>query len=145
MRVCQRGSRWCYVTGVGDNVAPMLAQLAFGHGDPGKRSRARGTQSYTTVVVGPRAYEAHHGARCGSPRLLDSRAKGGARLVVQYGQMRCLQAGIMPLIHHAGSSAPRVDRRGFPGRDRRNPREGVVVAESHLGEGLHGRVQERAP
>jgi LmbE family N-acetylglucosaminyl deacetylase len=85
-----------YVTGVSDNVAPSLAQLGIPvtvipAADVGTTNLA----PYTTVVIGPRAYEAHPELVAANPRLLDFARRGGT-LVVQYGQYEMTQPGIMP-------------------------------------------------
>ena len=88
--------RVAYVTGVGDNVAPMLSQL----GIPvtliaaGEITRAD-LQPYTTIVIGPRAYEAHPELAAANARLLEFARKGGT-VVVQYGQYEMTNPGMMP-------------------------------------------------
>jgi len=88
--------RVAYITGVGDNVAPMLAQLGVSVTliAAGDVARADLT-SFTTIVVGPRAYEAHPELVAANARLLAFARKGGT-LVVQYGQYEMMQPGIMP-------------------------------------------------
>lgn len=88
--------RVAYVPGVGDNLAPVLEQL----GIPVTVIAAPGIErvdltSFTTVVVGPRAYDAHPALRAANVRLLDF-ARGGGTLVVQYGQYEMMQPGVMP-------------------------------------------------
>ncbi|MEX2155154.1 MAG: PIG-L family deacetylase [Gemmatimonadaceae bacterium] len=85
-----------YIAGVSDNVAPALAQLGIPVTVIPASDLARTPLSgFTTVVVGPRAYEAHPELVAANPRLLDFARKGGT-LVVQYGQYEMMQPGIMP-------------------------------------------------
>lgn len=88
--------RVAYVPGVGDNVAPSLRQL----GIPvtvvqPSEIPSTDLSGFTTVVVGPRAYQA-------SRELIDNNqyllafAKNGGTLVVQYGQYEMTGSGLMP-------------------------------------------------
>jgi hypothetical protein len=85
-----------YVPGVGDNVAPMLAQLGIPLTviEPEKLATAD-LSRYTTVVVGPRAYESSHALVAANPKLFDFARKGGT-LVIQYGQFEMASPGMMP-------------------------------------------------
>lgn len=85
-----------YIPGVGDNMVPALKQL----GVPvtvvqPSEIPAADLSSYTTVVVGPRAYQA-------SRELIDNNqfllayARNGGTLVVQYGQYEMTRPGMMP-------------------------------------------------
>jgi LmbE family N-acetylglucosaminyl deacetylase len=88
--------RVAYIRGVGDNVAPALRQLGISVAifQP---SEIPSTDlfTFTTVVVGPRAYQA-------SRELIDNNqyllafAKNGGTLVVQYGQYEMTGPGPMP-------------------------------------------------
>jgi hypothetical protein len=85
-----------YVAGVSDNVAATLEQLGIPvtvipAGELGRANLA----GFTTVVVGPRAYEAHPELAAANHRLLDFARRGGT-VVVQYGQYEMTQPGIMP-------------------------------------------------
>jgi hypothetical protein len=85
-----------YIAGVSDNVAPALAQLGIPvttipAGDVAFTDLSR----FTTIVVGPRAYDAHPELIPANQRLLDFARRGGT-LVVQYGQYEMMQPGIMP-------------------------------------------------
>jgi len=88
--------RVAYVPGVGDNVAPSLREL----GIPvtvvqPSEIPSTDLSGFTTVVVGPRAYQA-------SRELIDNNqyllafAKSGGTLVVQYGQYEMTGPGMMP-------------------------------------------------
>jgi hypothetical protein len=90
------GLNVAYIPGVGDNVAPMLEQL----GVPvtiiqPERVAAADLSRFTTVVVGPRAYETSPALVAANPRLLDF-ARSGRTLVVQYGQFEMASPGMMP-------------------------------------------------
>lgn len=85
-----------YVPGVADHGAAALEQLGVPVTviEPAQL-RTANLRRFTTLVVGPRAYDA-------SPELRASRdivlafARAGGTVVVQYGQYEMLQAGIMP-------------------------------------------------
>ncbi|MBX7118724.1 MAG: hypothetical protein K1X31_06970, partial [Gemmatimonadaceae bacterium] len=91
-----RELRVAYVAGVSDAVAPVLVGLEIPTTvvtvdelpllDLGR---------YTTVVIGPRAYEAHPELATQNPRLLQW-VRAGGTLVVQYGQFEMAGAGMMP-------------------------------------------------
>ncbi len=85
-----------YVTGVSDVIAPALR----GIGIPLTVLAADelplvDLARYTTVVIGPRAYEANPELATQNPRLLQWVRDGGT-LVVQYGQLEMARPGMMP-------------------------------------------------
>jgi hypothetical protein len=85
-----------YVQGVGDNVEPALVQL----GIPVTMIAPSAIPTvdlskFTTVVVGPRAYQANRDLIDNNSYLLNY-AKNGGTLVVQYGQYEMQRAGMMP-------------------------------------------------
>lgn len=85
-----------YVAGVGDNVAPALVQL----GIPVTMLDAAALPTidlsrFTTIVVGPRAYESNRDLISNNPYLLDFANRGGT-LVVQFGQYEMMRPGVMP-------------------------------------------------
>ena len=85
-----------YVQGVGDNVEPALAQL----GIPVTMIAPNAIPTvdlskFSTVVVGPRAYQANRDLIDNNSYLLNY-AKNGGTLVVQYGQYEMQRAGMMP-------------------------------------------------
>lgn len=85
-----------YVRGVGDNVEPSLEQL----GIPVTVLEPRAIPTvdlskFTTVVVGPRAYQASRDLIDNNSYLLNF-AKSGGTLVVQYGQYEMTRPGMMP-------------------------------------------------
>jgi LmbE family N-acetylglucosaminyl deacetylase len=85
-----------YIPGVGDNVEPTLVQLGIPVTivQPSEIPTA-GLSKFTTVVVGPRAYQASKELIDNNPYLL-SYARNGGTLVVQYGQYEMTQPGMMP-------------------------------------------------
>lgn len=94
--VLPRGLNVGYVPGVGDNVAPMLEQL----GVPitiiqPQDIPATNLSRFSTIVVGPRAYQATQALIDNNSYLL-SFARNGGRLVVQYGQYEMHRPGLMP-------------------------------------------------
>jgi hypothetical protein len=85
-----------YIRGVGDNVAPMLEELGVPLTvlDPARLATVD-LSRFTTIVVGPRAYEAHPELVAANPRLFDWVRRGGT-MVVQYGQFEMARSGMMP-------------------------------------------------
>ncbi len=85
-----------YVPGVADHGAAALEQLGIPVTtiEPAQL-RTANLRRFTTLVVGPRAYDA-------SPELRASRdivlafARAGGTVVVQYGQYEMMQQGVMP-------------------------------------------------
>jgi hypothetical protein len=133
-----------YVQGVGDNVAPALRDLGIPVTllDPAALPTLD-LSRYTTIVVGPRAYQA-------SQRLIDNNAyllayvHGGGNLVVQYGQGEMQQDGVMPYPVTLARPAARVTEEDVPVTilDRASPLlntpNRITVAD------FAGWVQERA-
>jgi len=85
-----------YVRGVGDNVEPALEQLGIPVTviDP-RTIPTVNLSKFTTVVVGPRAYQASRELIDNNAYLLNF-AKNGGTLVVQYGQYEMMRPGMMP-------------------------------------------------
>lgn len=85
-----------YLPGASDNSAPALQQLGVNVAvlDPAAIASADFSR-YTTVVLGPRFFEAHPDLRAANARLLDF-ARAGGTLVVQYGQEEMALPGLMP-------------------------------------------------
>jgi LmbE family N-acetylglucosaminyl deacetylase len=85
-----------YIPGVGDNVAPALKQLGIPVTiiQPSEIPAAQ-LSSFTTVVVGPRAYQASRELIDNNQYLL-AYARNGGTLVVQYGQYEMMAPGMMP-------------------------------------------------
>ncbi len=85
-----------YVTGVSDAIAPALRGIEI----PTTVLTVEelplvDLARYTTVVIGPRAYDANPELVTQNPRLLDWVRNGGT-LVVQYGQFEMSRPGMMP-------------------------------------------------
>lgn len=106
--------RVAYITGVGDNVAPTLAQLGIPVTIVAANEIAHADLNpYTTIVVGPRAYEAHPELVAANAHLLEFARRGGT-LVVQYGQNEMYQPGIMPFPITLARPADRVTQEDAP-------------------------------
>jgi LmbE family N-acetylglucosaminyl deacetylase len=103
-----------YIAGVGDNVAPALAQLGIPVTVIPAADVARAPLSgYTTLVIGPRAYEAHPALVGASGRILEFARRGGT-VVAQYGQYEMTQPGIMPFPITINRPHDRVTLEGSP-------------------------------
>jgi len=86
-----------YVRGVGDNVMPMLEQLGLPvtELDPVTLPQTK-LSNFTTIVLGPRAFEAHGVAlRLNIPVLMQF-ARDGGTIVTQYGQTEMTQPAMLP-------------------------------------------------
>jgi LmbE family N-acetylglucosaminyl deacetylase len=85
-----------YIKGVGDNVEPTLVQLGIPVSviEPGAIPTVD-LSKFTTVVVGPRAYQASRDLIDNNSYLLNF-ARNGGTLVVQYGQYEMQRPGMMP-------------------------------------------------
>ncbi|HUO51555.1 MAG TPA: PIG-L family deacetylase [Gemmatimonadaceae bacterium] len=90
------GANVAYIPGTNDNSIPALQQLGIPLTvlDPATLAGAD-LRPYTTIVIGPRAYETSPQLVANNARLLDW-VKGGGTLVVQYGQYEMTQPGMMP-------------------------------------------------
>jgi len=85
-----------YIPGVGDNVEPTLIQLGIPVTvvQPSEIPTVD-LSKFSTVVVGPRAYQASKELIDNNPYLL-AYARNGGTLVVQYGQYEMTNPGMMP-------------------------------------------------
>ena len=90
------GLKVAYIPGVGDNVEPTLVQLGIPVTivQPSEIPTVDFSK-FTTVVVGPRAYQASRELIDNNPYLL-AFARNGGTLVVQYGQYEMTNPGMMP-------------------------------------------------
>ena len=97
-----------YIQGVGDNVAPVLQQLGVPLTilDPDDIPQTD-LSRFTTIVVGPRAYQANQTLIDNNEYLL-SYVRNGGRMVVQYGQAEMQRPGIMPYPIALSQPAERV-------------------------------------
>jgi LmbE family N-acetylglucosaminyl deacetylase len=105
-----------YVAGVSDAVAPALQGLdiplvMLTPDELALMDLAR----FSTVVIGPRAYETHAELETQNPRLLEWVRNGGT-LVVQYGQFEMARPGMMPYPVAFTRPAARVTLEGAPVR-----------------------------
>ncbi len=103
-----------YVQGVGDNSAPMLAELGVpvtvldAHG-----LAAADLSRFTAVVIGTRAYESDPSLAAQNARLFEWVSNGGT-MVVQYGQREMARPGMMPYPISLSSPAARVTDEASP-------------------------------
>jgi hypothetical protein len=133
-----------YVPGVGDNVTPMLRQLGIALTviEPEKLA-STDLSRYTTVVVGPRAYESSPDLVTANPRLFDF-ARAGGTLVVQYGQYEMQNPGLMPYPITIARSADRVTEEDAAVRVTDSSSEILAVPNKIDARDWAGWVQERA-
>lgn len=90
------GLRVAYIPGAGDNTPPMLQQLGVPVTVLTASDFATADLSgFTTLVIGPRAYEASRELVDSNRRVLDFARRGGT-VVVQYGQYEMTAPGLMP-------------------------------------------------
>jgi LmbE family N-acetylglucosaminyl deacetylase len=103
-----------YVQGVGDLSAAGLRQLGIPLTTvtPQELPLLDLTR-FTTVIVGPRAYQASPDLRAYNRRLLDF-VKDGGTMLVQYGQQEMTRPGLMPFPVGMGRSAQRVTLEDAP-------------------------------
>jgi hypothetical protein len=103
-----RGMNIGYIAGVGDNVEPTLEQLGLHVTvlDPATLP-STDLSRFTTIVVGPRAYDVSEDLVTNNGRLLDF-VRGGGTMVVQYGQYAMATPGILPYPITLGRPADRV-------------------------------------
>jgi hypothetical protein len=131
-----------YIPGVGDNVEPMLEQLGLHVTvlDPSTLASAD-LSRFTTIVVGPRAYEASPDLGANNGHLLDF-ARNGGTLVVQYGQFEMPQFTPFPIT--LTRPADRVTDENAPVRIL-DPAAPVLHQPNAIGPGdFAGWVQERS-
>lgn len=108
------GMRVGYVQGVGDNVAAALEDLGIPITmlDP-VALPVTDLSRFTTIVVGPRAYQANSALVDNRSYLLEYARRGG-NLVVQYGQKEMQAPGIMPYPVTLARPAARVTEENSP-------------------------------
>jgi hypothetical protein len=91
-----RNLRVLYVTGVSDAVGSILGQLDIQSTSiDASQLPLVDLTGFTTVVIGPRAYEANPDLATSNPKLFEW-VRGGGTLVVQYGQFEMAAPGMMP-------------------------------------------------
>ncbi|HEX6627566.1 MAG TPA: PIG-L family deacetylase [Gemmatimonadaceae bacterium] len=108
------GLNVAYIQGVGDNVAPVLQQLGIPLTilDPDEIPQTD-LSRFTTIVVGPRAYQANQTLIDNNEYLLGY-VRNGGRMVVQYGQGEMQRPGIMPYPITLRQPAERVTDESAP-------------------------------
>jgi LmbE family N-acetylglucosaminyl deacetylase len=103
-----------YIQGVGDNVADALRDLGLTVQQLNPAALPTSDLSrYSTIVVGPRAYQASQLLIDNNSYLLNYVRRGG-NLVVQYGQNEMQQAGVMPYPIKLARPAARVTDENAP-------------------------------
>jgi LmbE family N-acetylglucosaminyl deacetylase len=133
-----------YVPGVGDNVAPVLQQLGVPVTivDPDDIPQTD-LSRFTTIVVGPRAYQASQTLIDNNEYLL-AYVRNGGRLVVQYGQGEMQRPGIMPYPITLQQRAERVTDENAPVTFT-DPQSPLLNAPNKITQDdFNGWVQERA-
>jgi LmbE family N-acetylglucosaminyl deacetylase len=106
-----------YIRGVGDNVMPMLEELGLPvvELDPATLPQVK-LGGFTTIVIGPRAYEANNSAlKANTPALMQFVRNGGT-VVTQYGQYEMAQPGYLPYPITLARPADRVTDENAPVR-----------------------------
>ena len=133
-----------YIPGVGDNVPPMLRQLGVPVTVLDTAALATADLSgFTTLVVGPRAYEASGALVAANPRVLEF-ARSGGTVVVQYGQYEMTRPGIMPYPITIARPHDRVTLEEAPVRIL-DPQARALRAPNRItAQDFEGWVQERA-
>lgn len=133
-----------YIAGVGDNGMDALRQLDVAVEPLDPSSLGSGDLSrFSSIIVGPRAYEASEALARNNPRLL-AYARNGGNLVVQYGQREMMRPGIMPYPITLSQPAARVTLEGAPVRVLR-PDSPLLTTPNRIGPADWADwVQERA-
>jgi hypothetical protein len=133
-----------YIRGVGDNIEPALEQLGIPvtvvapHALP-----TVDLSKFTTVVVGPRAYQANRELVDNNGYLL-SFARNGGTLVVQYGQYEMTRPGLMPYAISIARPHDRVTEEDAPVRliDATSP--ALKKPNAIMAADFNGWIQERS-
>jgi LmbE family N-acetylglucosaminyl deacetylase len=133
-----------YVQGVGDNVAPMLAQLGLSVTPLGPEQLGTTDLSrFGAIVVGPRAFAASDVLVREAKRLQDY-ARSGGTLVMQYGQNEMQRPGILPYAITLARPAQRVTDENAPVTVL-DPRSPLLTTPNRITSAdFTGWVQERA-
>jgi hypothetical protein len=136
--------RVAYVPGVGDNVAPMLEQLGVPVSvlTPAELSGDGRLSGFSTVVIGPRAYEASPELAQANDRLFEFARRGGT-VVVQYGQYEMARPGMMPYPITLGWPHDRVTEEDAPVRMLDAGAPELRSPNRLTGQDFAGWVQER--
>lgn len=140
----QPGMHVGYVQGVGDNVANALRELGIPIEmlDPASLPTTN-LSRFTSIIVGPRAYEASQVLVDNNAYLLDYVKRGG-NLVVQYGQYEMQRPGIMPYPITLSRPAARVTVEQAPVTIT-DPRSPILDTPNRIGSAdFQDWVQERS-
>jgi len=112
--VVPAGLQVAYVQGVGDLSAAGLRQLGIPLAVVTPQELPLlDLARFTTVIIGPRAYQASPELRAQNRRLLDF-VKGGGTMLVQYGQQEMARPGLMPYPITLSRTAQRVTLEDAP-------------------------------
>lgn len=133
-----------YVRGVGDNVMPMLEELGLSvtELDPARLPQTN-LASFSTIVLGTRAYEASPALVANNPLLMRFVRDGGT-IVTQYGQFEYARPGILPYAIALSRPADRVTDETAPVRVL-DPSSPLLAAPNKIVESdFSNWVQERA-
>ena len=87
---------------------------------------------FTTVIVGPRAYQASAELRAANRRLLDY-VKDGGTMLVQYGQQEMARPGLMPYPVSLARGAQRVTLEDAPVTVR-DPKSSLLTRPNRIGD-----------
>jgi len=106
-----------YIRGVGDNVMSMLEELGLPvtELDPVTLPQVK-LGGFTTIVIGPRAYETNNNALKTNTPVLMEFARNGGTIVTQYGQFEMAQPGYLPFPITLTRPADRVTDENAPVR-----------------------------
>jgi len=106
-----------YIRGVGDNVMPMLEELGLPvtELDPVTLPQVK-LGGFTTIVIGPRAYETNNNALKTNTPVLMQFVRNGGTVVTQYGQYEMAQPGHLPYPITLTRPADRVTDENAPVR-----------------------------
>jgi LmbE family N-acetylglucosaminyl deacetylase len=106
-----------YIRGVGDNVMPMLEELGLPvtELDPVTLPQVK-LGGFSTIVIGPRAYEANNNALKTNTPVLMQFVRNGGTVVTQYGQFEMAQPGYLPYPITLARPADRVADENTPVR-----------------------------
>lgn len=137
-------TRVAYIQGVGDNVAPMLAQLGLSVTLLAPEQLGTSDLSrFGSIVVGPRAFAASD-VLVGEAKRLQDYARAGGTLVMQYGQDEMQRPGILPYAITLSRPAQRVtdENAAVTILDPRSPL--LTTPNRITSADFNGWVQERA-
>jgi LmbE family N-acetylglucosaminyl deacetylase len=133
-----------YIAGVSDDGIAALRALDVPVEElAADRVASADLSRYTTIVIGPRAYQVSDALRAANPRLF-AWAQAGGTLVVQYGQFEMAEPGLMPFPVRFTRPAARVtdETAAVRALDAESP---LLRVPNRIGDrDWEGWVQERA-